>query len=312
VQSFTANELVIAPSANESGGRRRVRDDGWLERMELDLEVRTVSDGFIVQNNLVPAIYMVLNLHVGGTVARPRISGEVRPTEGRFHIPAIRGDFQLVPNVNYVTFVGTKSIEEGETPEIWIEAENSFTDSSGQEHDVRLLISGPLRQMRMSLSSGGLDQNQTLLLLVSGRTTDGSSRGSEAPRLGNDVRTGADVVGQLTRDSVAALVEPYIDNTLSLLTGRAFQLRPTIGADGVELRATSRWNRRLQVDFSFLQGFRGQRTLRLESGVAVVDYVSLMLVGEQITRTLQQSIVEDIWSARLELSLAFPIRLTLP
>ena len=47
-----------------------------------------------------------------------RIAGEVRPTDGQFRIFGLRGDFTLVPNVNHITFVDTKSIQEGETPEL--------------------------------------------------------------------------------------------------------------------------------------------------------------------------------------------------
>ena len=47
------------------------------------------------------------------------------------------------------------------------------------------------------------------------------------PTLGTNV----DVIGQLSRDSVADFPEPYIDDTLQLLTGGRLNLRPTVGAD---------------------------------------------------------------------------------
>jgi len=62
--------------------------------------VRTVGDSFTVQNNLAPELYMNLDLRVSGTLSEPRFGGDVRPTDGRFHILGLHGDFELVPNVN--------------------------------------------------------------------------------------------------------------------------------------------------------------------------------------------------------------------
>ena len=55
----------------------------------------------------------------------------------------MRGDFDLVPNVNHVTFIATKSIADGETPELHLEATNLVTDANGNDHNVRMRISGP-------------------------------------------------------------------------------------------------------------------------------------------------------------------------
>ena len=97
----------------------------------------------------------------------------MRPTDGRFRIFGVRGDFTLVPNVNHITFVDTKSIAAGETPELNLEAEALVTDSTSREHIVRMRISGPVGQAQIDLSSNtGLDRNQALLLLVSGRTSE--------------------------------------------------------------------------------------------------------------------------------------------
>ena len=52
------------------------------------------------------------------------VEPSIRPTDGRFNIPFMRGDFDLVPNVNHVTFVATKSVADGDTPELQIEAQN--------------------------------------------------------------------------------------------------------------------------------------------------------------------------------------------
>jgi hypothetical protein len=81
------------------------------------LRVRTEGDGFVVHNNLTPEeIHVIIDLGIGGTCPSPNLSGEIRPTDGRFHIIGLRGDFELSPNVNHVTFVPTKSIAAGDTP----------------------------------------------------------------------------------------------------------------------------------------------------------------------------------------------------
>ncbi len=313
IQDFAVRNLVLSPRTNESAARPFYENKPLLENLALDLRVRTIGDSFVVQNNLAPEMHMILDLHVGGTLSEPEIAGELRPTDGRFHILGFRGDFELLPNVNHVTFVDTKSIAAGETPELNLEAQNLITDSTGNEHVVHMRVSGPVGQAAIDLSSeDGLDRNQTLLLLLSGRTTDEAGEfGSHNPTLGSNVRSGTDMVGQITRDGVSNLVEPYIDDTLQVLTGRKLNLRPTVGADGFELKLAARASRQLDLQLSFLQGFQNQRRSRAEASVWLMDYVTLRGVGEQLTFAPQQGITEDVSTLRMELTLDLPIRLRL-
>ncbi len=310
VRDFTMRNFVLSPSIDERSTRPMVDADSMLAKTNLDLRVRTVGDSFTVQNNLAPEIHMLLDLHIGGDLLRPQIGGDVRPTDGRFHIIGIRGDFVLTPNVNHVTFIDTRSIGEGETPELALEAENQVNDTTGREHTVRMRITGPIGQARIDLSTDtGLDRSQTMLLLVSGR---GSDRSLSGPSFGANVGTGRDVVGQLTRDSVADLIEPYIDDTLQLLTGRKVNLRPTVGPDGFELRVGARVNRQLELHLSYLRGFLAQQRYRAEGRLWLMDYLTLRGVGDQITGTPEQGIVEKVSSWRLELGLDYPIRFGRP
>ena len=116
VQDFKLSNLVLSPRVNESAVRPFYAGKPLLENLPLDLTVRTVGDAFVVQNNIAPEIHIDIALHVGGTLSQPTIAGDVRPTDGRFRIPALRGDFDPVPNVNHVTFVETKSVADGDTP----------------------------------------------------------------------------------------------------------------------------------------------------------------------------------------------------
>ncbi|HXU79941.1 MAG TPA: translocation/assembly module TamB domain-containing protein, partial [Polyangia bacterium] len=274
------------------------------------LRVRTVGDSFLIQNNLAPEIHVTMDLRVSGTLSEPRLAGNVRPTDGRFHILGLRGDFELSPNVNYITFVETKSIAAGDTPELNLEATNRVPDSSGGEREVRMRIHGPIGQAAIDLSGNGLTTNQALLLLVSGRTTEDSASFSSTsnPTLGSNLRTGTDMVGQITRDTVGNLVEPYIDDTLQLLTGRKINLRPTVGVDGFELRLLARASRNTDLQLSFLRGFQNQQRYRADASLWLRDYVSLRGFGQRLTLSPQQGISEDKNSFNLELGLDFPIR----
>lgn len=311
VQDFQVQELVISPRIAESSARPFYEGNELLADLALDLRVRTVGDSFIVQNNLAPQIHVIVDLRVSGTLSEPRLAGNVRPTDGRFHILGLRGEFELTPSVNHITFVETKSLDSGDTPELNLEAQNVITDVNGGEHVVLMRIRGPVRQANIELSTvGGLDRNQTLLLLVSGRTNRDTARfGSTTnPTLGSNLQTGTDMVGQITRDTVGNLVEPYIDDTLQLLTGRHINLRPTVGVDGFELKLIARASRNTDLKLSYLRGFQQQQRYRGEGSLWLFDYVSARGYYEQLTLTPQQGISESTRSFNLELGVDVPLR----
>jgi hypothetical protein len=312
VQDFQVQNLVLSPRIAESSARPFYEDNELLAELGLDLRVRTVGDSFIVQNNLAPEIHVTIDLRVNGTLSEPRLAGNVRPTDGRFHIVGMRGEFELTPNVNYITFVETKSIASGETPELNLEATNLVTDSAGNARNVRMRIRGPIGQAAIELSGdGGLDRNQALLLLLAGRTSQDSNtfNSTQNPTLQSNLRTGTDMVGQITRDTVGNLVEPYIDDTLQLLTGRRINLRPTVGVDGFELKLIARATRNTDLKLSFLRGFQNQQRYRGEGSLWIRDYVSLRGFYQRLTLSPQQGISEDLDSFNLELGLDFPLRI---
>jgi hypothetical protein len=316
IQDFAVKNLVISPRISESSARNFYDGQPLLENLALDLRVRTVGDSFYVQNNLAPELHMTLDLRVSGTLSEPRLAGNVRPTDGRFHIIGLHGDFELVPNVNYITFVETKSIAAGETPELNLEAQNSVPDSAGNEHQIRMQIRGPIGQAAIDLSAEGLDRNQAMVLLFSGRTTEDATRFGTTGNatLGSNFRSGTDLVGQLSRDTVANLVEPYIDDTLQSLTGRSINLRPTVGADGFELKLSWRTTRRWDLQLSYLRGFQSdsQQRYRGEFRLWLVDYLTIRTFYQRLTLSPQQGISEDINSGNLELTLDYPLRFWRP
>ena len=189
LQDFKVQDLVLSPRVDETPVRPFYDGKRLLEGLRLDLSVRTVGEGFVVQNNIAPEIHVDILLHVGGTLSAPQLAGDVRPTDGRFNIPFMRGDFDLVPNVNYVVFVATKSVADGDTPDLNLEAQNLVTDSNGNDHNVHMRISGPLREAQIDLfSDDGLDRNQCALLLITGRTGSDSQRvTTQNPTVGANV-----------------------------------------------------------------------------------------------------------------------------
>jgi autotransporter translocation and assembly factor TamB len=309
VQDFEVKNLVLSPRIQESSARPFYEGKPLLADLDLDLRVRTVGDSFVIQNNLATEIHVVMDLRVNGTLSEPRLAGDVRPTDGRFHIIGLRGDFDLNPNVNHITFVETKSIAAGDTPELNLEAQSLVPDSAGGEHTVRMHIHGPVGQAAIDLSTDeGLDRNQTLLLLVAGRTSEDSQRfgNTSNATLGSNFRTGTDMVGQITRDTVGNLVEPYIDDTLQLLTGRNINLRPTVGVDGFELKLRARATRDTDLQLSYLKGFQNQERARAEGSLWIMDYLSASSLYERLTLAPQQGISEDFSSFRMELTVSIP------
>ncbi len=292
LQDFKIKDLVISPRVNESTVRPFYEGKPLLEDLALDLSVRTVGEGFIVQNNIAPEIRVDILLHVGGTLSAPQLAGDVRPMDGRFNIPFMRGDFDLVPNVNHVTFIATKSIADGETPDLHLEATNLVTDANGNEHNVRMIINGPMREARIDLTSDdGLDRNQAAMLLITGRTASDSQRvATQSPTVGANAAAMGDVGGQITRDAVDNLMQPYIDDTFYRLTG--LNLRLTVGSDGFQGRVRKRVSRRLNLQADYLQGFYGNSRWSAQGDVWLGDYLTFGGRLEQIRTGAQLGVPE--------------------
>jgi autotransporter translocation and assembly factor TamB len=309
LQDFKVQSLVISPRVNESSVRPFYEGKPLIEGLALDLTVRTVGEGFVVQNNIAPEIHVDVLIHVGGTLSEPAIAGDVRPTDGRFNLPGMRGDFDLVANANHIIFVETKSIPDGETPELDIQAVSTVTDANGADHQVRMRIHGPLREAQIDLSTDdGLDRTQTAFLLLTGRTTTDSQRiGTQNPTVGANITTGADVAGQLTRDTLDNLMQPYINNTFFKLTG--LNLRLTVGPDGFQGRIRKRISRKVNLQADYLQGFQNNSKSTFQFDYQNRDYFGIGLGVERVTLSSQQGVSETLPpNGSLELRLDYPIR----
>ena len=119
------------------------------------------------------------------------------------------------------------------------------------------------------------------MLLITGRTASDSQRVStQNPTVGANAAAMGDVGGQITRDAVDNLMQPYIDDTFYRLTG--LNLRLTVGSDGFQGRVRKRISRRLNLQADYLQGFYGNSRWSARGDVWLADYVTLGGRLEQI------------------------------
>ena len=172
-------------------------------------------------------------------------------------------------------------------------------------------INGPLREAQIDLSSDdGLDRNQTAFLLLTGRTSVSTSSpfGTQNATVGANLTTGADIAGQATRDTVANLMEPYIDDTFQRLTG--LNLRLTVGSDGFEGRIRKRVSRYGDLQFDYLQGFQNQSHWNGSGNLWLLDYFTVGGGIEQIRLSSEQGVPETLpLNYNLELRLDYAIRM---
>jgi hypothetical protein len=150
-----------------------------------------------------------------------------------------------------------------------------------------------------------------MLLLLSGRTTDNLT-GNSGQVFGMNQQSGLDMLGQVSRDAVSNIVEPYIDDTLQLLTGRKWNLRPTVGADGAEIKIQARATREFDLELSYLQGFQSQQRYRVQGLAWIHDYLTARAIGERLTYTSQQALPVQTTNFKVELTLEYPLRFPNP
>jgi len=84
IQDFNVRNLMLTPRINESDSRPFWEGVPLLENLGLNLRVRTLGDGFMVQNNLATEIYLQVDLLVGGTLSSPTLAGTCGPPTGGF------------------------------------------------------------------------------------------------------------------------------------------------------------------------------------------------------------------------------------
>jgi hypothetical protein len=130
-------------------------------------------------------------------------------------------------------------------------------------------------------------------LLLTGRVGSNQERlATQNPTVGSSVSNAGAVAGQATRDTVASLMEPYIDDTFMKLTG--FNLRLTVGSDGFEGRVRKRISRYLNFQSDYLQGFQNNSNWKTQLDFWIRDYISFGGGFEQVRTSAQQGVPETL------------------
>lgn len=187
-------------------------------RLDLILDVR----GFAVQNNLA-TIQMSGDIEVAGSPKEPRFNGKIQVDQGDFKLPGARAKFTRTHGA--VTFSESKEFPT-QTPELNVQSEGDYRDSSGQYHLITLTIEGPLSRPKWDLyTSSGLNKGQTVTMLFSGRTPAElrKSLGDEAPgintgRIDPSTSTSENVADQLLKDLAGDFISLLVEDTLRNLT----------------------------------------------------------------------------------------------
>jgi hypothetical protein len=121
------------------------------------------------------------------------------------------------------------------------------------------------------------------------------------------------MLGQVSRDAVSNLVEPYIDDTLQMLTGRKWNLRPTVGADGAEIKILAHTTREFDLELSYLRGFQSQERYQAKGQAWIRDYLTGNVIGDRLTYSLQQGFPMQTSNIfKLELTFEYPLRFPNP
>lgn len=227
---------------------RTVRREG--EGMRFDLAMRAPS-GFLVETNVVEA-ELRSDMRLTGTLASPKLEGKIEAVEGSFGLQA--NEFDLVSGRLLFSPTAT-SLD----PRLYILGESTAVSRSGEEHHVRLTISGTLTQPEVSFSSdSGLRQEEILAMVGFGA----SIQPFEILRGGRRTKSFAELVNPTTGaslgDRLSGLTKfssVQIDTGLSPTTGefvpRLIAKRPLVRGVDLELKSELSGNQASSVDLDY-------------------------------------------------------------
>jgi autotransporter translocation and assembly factor TamB len=269
-----------------------------LENLQLRLNVQ--STGQLSVKNDYASLSLSGALAISGTLAAPRLGGQIRVEEGNFRIPFLRGDYTI--SRGEVSFNERKSAD---SAEINISGETIFPDRNGVEYQIRLTLQGPLNGIKIQLSSmPSLDQGQILALLATGRTTDQLRKQLRSTTEGSGQAAGvADAqVKQLTGEILSNIIEEPLKRVTRLDVARL-----EVGTESAQIRVCKKLGRYANLCGDYEYGMLGDTRAEGRMEIKISDL--LMLVGklERFTTRLEVETV-DPQRGRGELKLRFPIR----
>jgi autotransporter translocation and assembly factor TamB len=284
IQKFDLKDLVFRPRISDN------TPPPWkgiaaLEAMLLELRVR--SQSLAVKNNL-GDIALGAEAVVQGTLAEPRLEGQLRVLSGTFRVPGLRGEYKL--SGDSITFSPQDADIDPKfrvNPLVIIRARAPVEDSLQNKYDVSLETKGHLSQLEIKLTSiPTLEQGQIILLLTTGRTTDElRNLGVAQPRV-SGVAGASD---QAARELTAAWLREWVGDKLSDLT--RLELRLELGTEAVKVQAGRRLGARARIWGDYERNYAGNWKRGAHAQLRLSDH--LALEGELEQRLLLESALSD-------------------
>ena len=249
------NVPVVARMAarKEGDGKKTLLMPDW-DSMALDIRVNA-ADRFWISNSMAE-LENSLNIHVGGTVKEPSLSGEVN---------LLRGEVTYF-NRRFELFSGRIfNIPPGINPILEAQAEVSVGATK-----IYLLLEGPLRKPTLQLTSVPPYSQEDLLALL----TVGYTRSSLEEKKGESLAIGAAIVLS------TPVIEQVREGAREVTGIEIFQVEPSFGKDQGTARVTvgTKLSDRLYMSASQSIGVTEEQQVKLE--YQILDYLSVL--GQQL------------------------------
>lgn len=175
-----------------------------VKNISLDLDL--MNDGLTISNDLMDEVQVKANIHLGGTLGRPVISGRVSAGNGIVKLLSHRFDLSLL-EVNFSEsdlLLSTLSFES--------EAQiQDYMPLTGESYDrnVRLKITGALNDLKIEILGEGLDRLQTMRLLLTGQSGVDTSETFASDDAANKITN--QLVGLLLQNAVGKITSDFQD-----------------------------------------------------------------------------------------------------
>ena len=290
-QSFDIVEEVFIPERTAETETPFWEGEPLLANLRLSVQVAT-NGTFLVQNNL-GNLTLDGAVEVTGTLSEPRLDGQIGIRSGTISIPGFRANFQL--RTGTMTFYRTQKIPE-ESPDVFLTAESDFEDRSKQRHIITLRLTGPLGRLVPELwTDTGLNQAQTLNLLISGRTdADEVIRGRDAAQdvaregaLGGSSTLGGssafgEVADPFIKEVTGAFIANIIGDPLKKITRLdCVEIEP--GIDSWRFYGCKDLARNIRLEGEVEEGFAAGRIDRAGAKYKVTDDATVDLFWQKDT-----------------------------
>ena len=238
------------------------------------LSISLLNTGELEVENNVAQLQLDGLMSVTGTLADPRLQGQLTVNVGTFKIPFFRGQYDVDE--------GTINFDISREPFMNIRGTTLVEDLNGDEVLVKLHLTGPLDKINFTLTSiPDMEQGQIVMLLAAGRTTEdirSAWRGS--PKDGTGIGTGGfnifdyydEPIKQVTGDFLSMLVASPIKMVTKL---DLFRLE--LGSESFQVRMSKTFLRHITMKGEVEVGFLGRN--RQEGGLEIKFFDQLWLEG---------------------------------